>query len=75
MSYGLYHEDIFKIKYVNPGVIINKTKEIITVFIGNDVTDTEKERFEEAVSVTFPDQELVIYDGGQDVYSFLIALE
>lgn len=27
MSYGLYHEDIFKIKYVNPGVIINKTKE------------------------------------------------
>lgn len=50
-------------------------KEIITVFIGNDVTESEKERFEEEVSVAFPDQELVVYDGGQDVYSFLIAIE
>ncbi|MBR6736890.1 MAG: DAK2 domain-containing protein [Clostridia bacterium] len=50
-------------------------KEIITVFIGKDVTETEKENFQEEVENAFPDHELVVYEGGQEVYSFLICIE
>ncbi|MBQ3234855.1 MAG: DAK2 domain-containing protein [Clostridia bacterium] len=50
-------------------------KELLTVFIGADVTDEEREAFEEQVASEFPDLEYCPYDGGQDVYSFLICLE
>ncbi len=50
-------------------------KELLTVFIGADVTDAEREAFEEKVAHDFPELEYSPYDGGQDVYSFLICLE
>ncbi len=50
-------------------------KELLTVFIGADVTDDERETFEERVAQEFPDLEYTPYDGGQEVYSFLICIE
>ena len=50
-------------------------KELLTVFIGADVTDDEREAFEESVAKEFPFLEYTPYDGGQEVYSFLICIE
>ncbi len=50
-------------------------KEIITVFYGADITEEEKEVVREFIEENFGDAELVEFDGGQEVYSFLIALE
>ncbi len=50
-------------------------KELLTVFIGRDVSDEERDRLESLIAENFPDLEYSPYDGGQDVYSFLIALE
>ena len=50
-------------------------KELLTVFIGGDVTEEEREAFEEQVAQNFPDLEYTPYDGGQEVYSFLICIE
>lgn len=49
--------------------------ELVTVFYGADVTDEEREAAAEAVEEICPDAELIEYDGGQEVYSFLVALE
>lgn len=50
-------------------------KELLTVFIGSDVTDEERESFESQVASEFSFLEFTPYDGGQDVYSFLICIE
>lgn len=50
-------------------------KEILTVFYGKNLSDNEKNRFRNAVEENYPDLELIEYDGGQDVYSFLAAVE
>ena len=50
-------------------------KELLTVFIGADVTDAERESFESQVAQSFPFLEYIPYAGGQEVYSFLICIE
>lgn len=50
-------------------------KEIVTIFYGADVTDEEREAVADLIEEICPDAELVEYDGGQEVYSFLVALE
>lgn len=50
-------------------------KELLTVFIGSDVTAEEKQSLEFSIAENFPDIEYCSYDGGQSVYSFLICLE
>lgn len=50
-------------------------KELITVFFGSDVTEEEKTDLETEIAKNFPDQEFIPYEGGQEVYSFLIVIE
>ena len=50
-------------------------KEILTVFYGKNLSDNEKNRFRNAVEEKYPDLELIEYEGGQDIYSFLASLE
>jgi dihydroxyacetone kinase-like predicted kinase len=50
-------------------------KEIITIFYGVDVSEDEKQEVREFIEENFEDAELVEFEGGQEVYSFLIALE
>ncbi len=50
-------------------------KEILTVFYGKEVSDEEREAIAEIVEEVCPGIDLMEYDGGQDVYPFLIAIE
>lgn len=50
-------------------------KELLTIFIGAGVSDSERELLESLIAENFPDLEYTPIDGGQDVYSFLIAIE
>ncbi len=49
--------------------------EIITMFVGRGVTEGERAYLTERVTEDYPDCEVVVYDGGQDVYDYLIAIE
>ena len=49
--------------------------EIITLFVGKDVTDDERAEVTEKIEELYPDCEVIVYKGGQDVYSYLIAIE
>ncbi len=50
-------------------------KEIITVFYGKGVLDEEKEAVAEIIESLCPDAELIEYNGEQEVYPFLVAIE
>ena len=50
-------------------------KEIVTLFYGEGVTDEEREAASELLQSICPNAELIEYDGGQEVYAFLVALE
>ncbi len=47
--------------------------ELITVFAGKDISDTENLKSE--ISDLYPDCEVTVIEGGQDIYDYLIALE
>ena len=49
--------------------------EIITLFVGNGVTEDVRADLTEKIEEIYPDHEVVVYDGGQEVYSYLIAIE
>ncbi|MBQ8689920.1 MAG: DAK2 domain-containing protein [Clostridia bacterium] len=49
--------------------------EIITLFVGKDVTDDERADLTERIEELYPDCEVIVYKGGQDVYSYLVAIE
>lgn len=50
-------------------------KEIITIFYGKTVTEEQKQTVQEFIEERLPDAELIEYDGEQEVYPFIIALE
>ncbi len=50
-------------------------KELITVFIGKDVSQEEKQRFLEELEENYPDLTITAFDGGQNIYNFLISVE
>lgn len=50
-------------------------KAIVTVFYGKTVDKDLKSKVHDFIENRCPDADLVEYDGGQDVYSFLISLE
>ncbi len=49
--------------------------EIITLFSGKEVTEEAKEQLVEQLEETYPDCEVALYDGGQDVYAYYLAVE
>ena len=49
--------------------------ELITLFVGEAVSDDEREALAELIEDKYPDWELTVYMGGQEVYDYLIALE
>jgi len=49
--------------------------EILTVFCGSDVTESEKEEAREKIEAGWPDLQLDMFDGGQNIFSFMIGLE
>ena len=49
--------------------------EIINVFVGAAVDEDTRALLTVTIEKLYPDHELIVYDGGQDVYSYLIAIE
>ena len=49
--------------------------EIITLFVGKDVSENERAELTEEIEELYPDCEVIVYEGGQDVYDYLIAIE
>lgn len=49
--------------------------EIITVFTGKDVSDDRRSELAERIEEEYPDCEVTFYEGGQEVYDYMLALE
>ena len=49
--------------------------EIITLFVGNAVDAATRAALAEQLEEIYPDCEITVYEGGQDVYDYLIAIE
>ena len=49
--------------------------EIITLFVGNNVSDEKRTELTETLQEIYDEFEIVVYEGGQDVYDYLVAVE
>ena len=49
--------------------------EIITLFTGKGVSEEERAELTEQIEDAYPDCVVEVYEGGQDVYDYLIAIE
>ena len=49
--------------------------EIITLFVGNSVSDEKRVYLTEQLNEIYGDYEITVYEGGQEVYDYLIAVE
>lgn len=49
--------------------------EIITLFVGKDVTEESRAELTERIEELYPECEVIVYNGGQDVYNYMIAIE
>ncbi len=49
--------------------------ELITLFSGDNVDQTEAERIKQAVMSAYPDKQVEMLDGGQPYYQFIISIE
>ena len=49
--------------------------EIITLFAGKNVTEDERADLTEEIEDLYPDCEVIVYEGGQDIYDYYIAIE
>ena len=50
-------------------------REILTLFVGNGVTEQERVAMTEAIEENFEDLSVDVYVGGQEVYRYLVAVE
>ena len=49
--------------------------ELITLFVGKDVSAERRVEITEMIEEAYPDLELTVYEGGQEVYDYLVAIE
>ncbi len=49
--------------------------EILTLFVGKDVSAEKRAELTERLKETYDEFEIVVYEGGQDVYDYLVAVE
>jgi dihydroxyacetone kinase-like predicted kinase len=49
--------------------------EIITLFTGSEIDANRRVALTDRIAEKYPDLELTVYEGGQEVYDYLVALE
>ena len=49
--------------------------EIMTVFVGKNVSEEERVALTERIEEDYPELEITFYEGGQEIYDYLVALE
>ena len=52
-----------------------ESKEVLIIICGKNVTEEEKERLQEALYEDFPQLEVGMIDGGQEIYDYLFSVE
>lgn len=57
------------------GDMANGDGGVITVFYGEDISDTEIEPVEQMLNDKFPSYDIAVYPGGQPVYSYILSVE
>lgn len=55
--------------------LVDADSELISLYFGNEVTETDADHLKEEASRVFPDAEIELHNGGQPVYYYLIAVE
>ena len=50
-------------------------RELITLFVGADVSEEDRMRMTEEIEDRFDELELQVYIGGQEIYDYLISVE
>ena len=50
-------------------------REIITLFVGRSVSEDTRATLTERMEELYPDLEITVYEGGQDVYDYYVGLE
>ena len=49
--------------------------EIITMFVGKDVSNERRTQLTQELTQIYEDCEIVVYEGGQDIYDYYLAIE
>ncbi|MBQ7363377.1 MAG: DAK2 domain-containing protein [Clostridia bacterium] len=49
--------------------------EIITLFVGKGISEDTRVELTEKIEEEYPDCEVIVYEGGQEVYDYLVAIE
>ena len=49
--------------------------EILTLFVGKNVSEEKRAEITERLGDIYPDLEIVVYNGGQDIYDYIVAVE
>ncbi len=55
--------------------LTDEDSEVISVYYGSDVTPEQIGSLEEALTNAYPDADVLVYDGGQPVYYYIISVE
>ena len=53
----------------------DEDSEIITVFYGSDVKEEVAKNLEEYLEKTYPDCDIVVHNGGQPLYYYIVSVE
>ncbi|MGB9976999.1 DAK2 domain-containing protein [Thermovenabulum sp.] len=52
-----------------------KNGNLLTIYAGNDINEQEKNEIKDLIESNFPDLEVEIYEGGQNLYYYILSLE
>lgn len=55
--------------------LVDEDSEIVTVMFGKDVDEKELERLMLSIDAHYPDVEVEVIEGNQDIYSYILAVE
>lgn len=56
-------------------MIEKKNGNLLTIYTGNDINEQEKNEMKDLIENNFPDLEVEIYEGGQNLYYYILSLE
>ena len=48
---------------------------MLTIFVGSGVSDEKRAALTERLEEEYPELDLTVYKGGQEVYDYLVSLE
>ena len=55
--------------------LVDEDSEIVTVIYGNDVDEAELEKLMLSIDSHYPDVEIEVIEGNQNIYSYILAVE